>query len=183
MGYSREKGGVKKWHCLNCNKTSGNKSNLKRHIESMHIQAPVFQCEICKKLCKTRNNRDKHMKTHSKQALHQDRIELSKQNFRKMITHFYKANDIKEDTELKCIFCGCFYRGLPNLWVHCKLVHEKWLYCDFDGCKKAYRNKGKLEKHFLSHWKPEELQSAHPGLTTHPRPSVINANPSKTLSP
>ena len=183
LGHGIGNNGEKIWYCLICNHAADNKYNMKRHIESMHIDTPGFQCEICMKPCKTSNDRYRHMKTHIRQALHHDRFGLSKQNFRKMITHFYKANDIKEDTELKCIFCGCFYRGLPNLWVHCKLVHEKWLYCDFDGCKKAYRNKGKLEKHFLSHWKPEELQRAHPGLTTHPRPSVINANPSKTLSP
>ncbi len=40
--------------CKVCGKSGKYRSNLRRHIESMHIDSPGFECPICGKVLKTR---------------------------------------------------------------------------------------------------------------------------------
>jgi len=47
--------GMRTWRCLICLKSSCLKTDISRHVEAVHIQHPGFQCDICCKLCKTRD--------------------------------------------------------------------------------------------------------------------------------
>ena len=48
------------WMCCICNKTSRDKYDTKKHIESMHTNLPPLLCQICNKSYKTRESLRKH---------------------------------------------------------------------------------------------------------------------------
>jgi len=54
------------WQCIDCNKYSKTKANLKKHVE-IHITGLSFSCKYCDKVCKTRNSLNRHVYT-SKQC-------------------------------------------------------------------------------------------------------------------
>jgi len=43
------------WMCGDCGKASKWKTNIFEHIEATHVESPGYQCEICLKMCKTKN--------------------------------------------------------------------------------------------------------------------------------
>ena len=43
------------WHCICCGKSSRVKTNIVEHIEAVHLETPGYSCDICAKICKTRN--------------------------------------------------------------------------------------------------------------------------------
>ena len=50
------------WQCIDCNKYSKTKANLKKHVE-IHIEGLSFSCKYCDKVCKTRNSLNLHVYT------------------------------------------------------------------------------------------------------------------------
>ena len=50
------------WQCIDCNKYSKTKANLKKHVE-IHIEGLSFSCKFCDKVCKTRNSLNLHVYT------------------------------------------------------------------------------------------------------------------------
>ena len=50
------------WQCIDCNKYSKTKANLKKHVE-IHIEGLFFSCKYCDKVCKTRNSLNLHVYT------------------------------------------------------------------------------------------------------------------------
>jgi len=50
------------WQCIQCNKFSKSKTNLKKHVE-IHIEGLSFPCKYCDKICKTRNSLNLHTYT------------------------------------------------------------------------------------------------------------------------
>jgi len=49
------------WRCLVCGKDFLDKSNARRHIRTMHYEAPMFECEICGKVLKNKNSYQNHI--------------------------------------------------------------------------------------------------------------------------
>ena len=51
------------WYCSICGKTSTNKRDLKRHIESLHIENhPGYTCDYCGEVKKSENAMRLHKK-------------------------------------------------------------------------------------------------------------------------
>lgn len=48
------------WECIMCGKSSKYKSDIRRHIESMHITSPGFNCDFCDKISPTREALRQH---------------------------------------------------------------------------------------------------------------------------
>ena len=48
------------WECIVCGKSSKYKSDIRRHIESMHITSPGFNCDFCDKISPTREALRQH---------------------------------------------------------------------------------------------------------------------------
>jgi len=61
-----EKQGDGGWGCLDCGYVSKKKSNAMSHIESVHLPAQEFTCQICGKFCPNRNAMNCHMRRHKK---------------------------------------------------------------------------------------------------------------------
>lgn len=52
-----------KWQCAVCYHVTKS-TNLYYHIESKHVQISGYTCQICHKLCKSRNSYNVHMSTY-----------------------------------------------------------------------------------------------------------------------
>ena len=49
------------WRCLVCGKDFQNKGNGKRHVQTMHCEAPSYKCEICGNVLKNKNTYQNHI--------------------------------------------------------------------------------------------------------------------------
>ena len=49
------------WRCLACGKDFPIKSNGKRHVQTMHFEAPNYECEVCGKVLKNKNSYQNHI--------------------------------------------------------------------------------------------------------------------------
>ena len=49
------------WRCLLCGKDFPIKSNGKRHVQTMHFEAPTYECEVCGKVLKNKNSYQNHI--------------------------------------------------------------------------------------------------------------------------
>ena len=49
------------WRCLVCGKDFQKKSNGKRHVETMHCEAPSYKCDICGNVLKNKNTYENHI--------------------------------------------------------------------------------------------------------------------------
>ena len=43
------------WVCVDCDYTHSKKQKLQYHIEAKHINSPGHACDICEKICPTKN--------------------------------------------------------------------------------------------------------------------------------
>jgi hypothetical protein len=49
------------WRCRLCLKDFTSKGNARRHVETMHCDAPSLACHICHKVLKNKNSHSNHM--------------------------------------------------------------------------------------------------------------------------
>ena len=49
------------WRCIGCGKDFPNKSNSRRHVETIHFEAPAYECEVCGKILKNKNVYQNHL--------------------------------------------------------------------------------------------------------------------------
>ena len=55
---------LKKWRCSVCGKGSMYKTDISRHVESVHItDHPGYECSFCGAICKSKNSLRQHMNT------------------------------------------------------------------------------------------------------------------------
>ena len=52
------------WSCVSCSYTSQKSSNMKSHIESIHLPPSPHNCLHCGKVFRNRNSFNCHMKKH-----------------------------------------------------------------------------------------------------------------------
>ena len=58
------------YQCTDCNHTSKTRQNLGTHIEASHVDHPPVICNICAKLCTTRDALRKHnVRNHKDKAI------------------------------------------------------------------------------------------------------------------
>jgi hypothetical protein len=56
---------VSGWVCLDCGYTKPNKGHVIEHVEARHVQHPAYVCQLCGKLCTTRNTFRQHRRVHA----------------------------------------------------------------------------------------------------------------------
>ena len=53
--------GCSVWRCLACGKDFPSRGNGKRHVETLHLEAPQFTCHLCDKVLKNKNSYQNHL--------------------------------------------------------------------------------------------------------------------------
>ena len=49
------------WRCLACGKDFPSRGNGKRHVETLHLEAPNFTCNLCDRVLKNKNSYQNHL--------------------------------------------------------------------------------------------------------------------------
>lgn len=53
--------GCSVWRCLACGKDFPSRGNGKRHVETLHLEAPQFTCHLCDRVLKNKNSYQNHL--------------------------------------------------------------------------------------------------------------------------
>ena len=56
------------WLCGDCGYFSNKKTNLYKHVESKHVEAQYYNCEMCGKVLRGINSYNVHIYTHHKSS-------------------------------------------------------------------------------------------------------------------
>ena len=110
--------------CQICGKHFTRKSDLKRHVDSVHRGIINFRCESCHKNFKRKSDLKRHTET-----IHRGSISFPCESCGK---NFSRKRDLKRHTELihegsinfQCQFCGKNYTRKSDLKRHTDAVHE-----------------------------------------------------------
>ena len=49
------------WKCVLCTKEFPHKCSGRRHIETVHFDAPTYKCDVCGKVLKNKNTYQNHL--------------------------------------------------------------------------------------------------------------------------
>ena len=52
--------------CTDCDYSTKNSSDLRRHIEAKHVQTAGWECSVCNKFCPTKNAYEIHFRRYHK---------------------------------------------------------------------------------------------------------------------
>ena len=110
--------------CQICGKNFTRKSDLKRHVDSVHRGIINFRCESCHKNFKRKSDLKRHTET-----IHRGSISFPCQSCGK---NFSRKRDLKRHTELihegsinfQCQICGKNYTRKSDLKRHTDAAHE-----------------------------------------------------------
>ena len=61
--FQTETNGIKTWNCLECGYGTPKTTNIRKHIERMHMNV-ALSCDFCQRQFKSRNDLNVHLKTH-----------------------------------------------------------------------------------------------------------------------
>jgi len=62
--FQTETNGIKIWNCLECGYGTPKTTNIRKHIERMHMNV-ALSCDFCQRQFKSRNDLNVHLKTHT----------------------------------------------------------------------------------------------------------------------
>lgn len=181
--HQKEEHGIEKddiFSCDECDFTSSNKHNVAIHKIRKHSTSEgLFECDICKRKCKTKDDIRIHMSNHGE---YENMCDVCGQFFisqhtltrHKRIKHTYDYqcsickttlvsqvnldNHIKEihnpNDEFKCQECGQEFKRKRYLIRHQKRVHEKLEKAHVcTVCGKSFACKNTFRIHYLTHTK------------------------------
>ena len=112
------------FNCEICSSKFSQKSNLKIHLESIHIKERYYSCEICDYKATLKSYLSKHVKRHQKL----EKINCTDCNKiiqKKSLTLHNKIFHSGEQTQYKCNVCTFQTIHEYGLLRHAKHVHQK----------------------------------------------------------
>lgn len=135
--------------CDTCNKPFKNKRNLEMHLH-VHTGAKEFSCDVCGKQYSTRESLRSHMKGHQ----YQFGCEICAKplgSYSAFIAH--KRLHDPNQKGYECDVCGKVLLFRATLEAHKLNVHSTERPFKCDQCPKAFKTKGQLTNHVISHRK------------------------------
>merc|ERR1712080_236072 len=111
----------KPYYCETCGKCFSQKSNVKQHIEDVHVKTKKFSCEVCDKRFSQKVTLTEHMRVHSGERL------------------------------FVCEACGKSFSRKSALTRHMEDVHEKSRHYQCEVCHKIVANASNLNRHRKTH--------------------------------
>ena len=112
----------KAFECNKCLKVLSSKTNLLRHMRSVHHGVKPFQCDQCLKSFTQKSNLKRHINLHTKQSSKIDQAATSITNS----THFRPRQDQKL---LTCVYCPKTFRLVTDLKDHLWLHNQEKPFC------------------------------------------------------
>lgn len=67
LAHCEKSGGA--WTCKICDKASGHRHHIVRHIETYHVDLPTLICDLCGAPSKTRDSLKVHVKKYHKDPI------------------------------------------------------------------------------------------------------------------
>lgn len=135
--------------CLKCQKVFKLKLQLVRHMEKEHAnkEDPLFICEVCGKICKTKGNLKDHKLSHSQERKH--KCKFCDKTFIRVYT-LKRHEDSHNETKYICVVCGLQLKTQHTLSTH-MVVHsdERKFKCNL--CSNEYKRSKALKTHLLTH--------------------------------
>ena len=123
--------------CNKCLKVLSSKTNLLRHIRSVHHGLKPFQCDQCIKSFTQKSDLKRHLNLHTKQSSKIDNAALSSTN---------NTHPHREQKLFKCVYCPKKFILITDLkdhlWLH---NQEKPFACDV--CPQRFIHKEHMLKH------------------------------------
>jgi uncharacterized C2H2 Zn-finger protein len=107
-----------KFNCEYCDKTFGQKGDLKRHINTVHLKQKNYKCDHCNESFGKKSNLKRHINT----------IHLKQKNF-------------------SCEHCESAFGQKGDLNTHINTVHLKQRNFKCDHCNESFGQKGSLNIH------------------------------------
>ena len=117
---------------------------------SKTLPQPVFKCEFCEKVLKTKRILRMHSKNyHEIKSFHCNICSKKYSNFQNLNNHMRTAHNGKKDN--KCESCGKSFTQAGYLKKHIHIVHEghKDHKCEY--CKQCFSTKAHLNYHIKTH--------------------------------
>jgi len=116
------------------------KSNLKRHINLVHLKLKPFQCEICLKYFAEKKVLHKH-----KIKFHGEMAENDKVDTERLTKKSLEEAKIVKKT---CDHCGFLFASKANVRRHFEAVHLKLKPWQCEKCTRCFATKGEMTDHF-----------------------------------
>ena len=138
--------------CDICDKSFSSKSNLKHHIDTIHLKLKSYKCEECGKTFNQKGNLEYHVKT-----VH---LKIKPYKCEECCKTFGSKQDLKRHIDavhlkikpFKCDECGISFATEGNLKTHINQVHHpyKCKYCEelFDDQDSLYGHVSLVHKNF-----------------------------------
>ncbi len=142
------------WHqgrsevCDMCNATYTHKSDLARHMTTLHPDHPGYDCPICSRHFAIQSYLREHLKTHTK--VKEFACVLCPRTFRYENALIKHQETHSEENQIKCQECGKVMPSVHKLKEHV-LIHsgERPHCCDV--CNKSFRLRNDLMTHKKIH--------------------------------
>ncbi|KAL7307103.1 hypothetical protein TKK_0000835 [Trichogramma kaykai] len=140
--------------CDTCGKTFRFKSNLKIHIDSMHLKI-THGCDICGKTFSKKGNLQTHIDSvHNRTKSYE--CDVCGKKFSRKDHLKIHIDSVHKGTRYPCDFCRKTFCQKWNLKIHIGSVHNSQKPFKCDTCGKKFPLKGRLKIH---------IDSAHNGIT------------------
>ena len=135
-----------RYNCDKCEKSFTRKSDLTRHIQSVHDKIR-YNCNQCNKSFSEKGTLQKHIKSaHEKVRYNCKKCDKSFSRKTYLKAHIQAEH---ENVRYNCDKCEKSFSQKTDLNRHIKSVHENVRY-NCDKCDKRFSQKGKLNRHIES---------------------------------
>nr|XP_029732457.1 zinc finger protein 184-like [Aedes albopictus] len=144
--------------CSYCQRGHNTDTDLRKHIQIMHLRVANYLCDTCGVAFRKKANRDEHQLGHS--DVYGFPCQQCDKKFKKKPQLTKHINLVHEKVRVPCPHCNHEFQTFYLLSNHIELVHgiQTLFVCDI--CVSTFRSQDALDSHRARHDNPHELECA-----------------------